>query len=219
MGPYMSPIPINASMGMLISLAVAFVITPWLALRFSGAHHAVVKDERDTKLAKFFRARLTPFLNREHGKPMRRKLWLGILAGLLFAVSLAVVKLVVLKMLPFDNKSEFQVIVDMPSGTALEQTAARAARDGRLSCHGAGSDRLRGLCGQRLADQLQRPGAPVLPARAGGAGRPAGQPEGQASAQPQQPRDRHQRAANRCKRSRKNGVPRSRSSKCRPARR
>jgi multidrug efflux pump subunit AcrB len=54
---------------------------------------------------------------------MRRKLWLGILAALLIAVSLTVVKLVVLKMLPFDNKSEFQVVVDMPSGTALEQTA------------------------------------------------------------------------------------------------
>jgi multidrug efflux pump subunit AcrB len=124
MGPYMSPIPINASMGMLISLVIAFVITPWLALRFSGAHHAVVKDERETKLSKFFRNRLGPFLNGEHGKPARRKLWLGILAGLFFAVSLGVVKLVVLKMLPFDNKSEFQIVVDMPTGTALEQTSA-----------------------------------------------------------------------------------------------
>jgi multidrug efflux pump subunit AcrB len=124
MGPYMSPIPINASIGMLISLAVAFVITPWLALRFSGPHHAVVKDERDTRLAKFFRNRLGPFLNGEHGKPARRKLWLGILLGLFLAVSLGVVKLVVLKMLPFDNKSEFQIVVDMPSGTALEQTSA-----------------------------------------------------------------------------------------------
>ncbi len=123
MGPYMSPIPINASMGMLISLGVAFVITPWLALRLAGAHHAVVRDERDTPLTRFFRNRLGPFLNGEHGKPARRKLWLGIVAGLLLAVSLGVVKLVVLKMLPFDNKSEFQIIVDMPTGTALEQTA------------------------------------------------------------------------------------------------
>ena len=123
MGPYMSPIPINASMGMLISLAVAFIITPWLAHKFAGPHHAVVKDERDTKVARFFRDRLTPFLNKEHGRSARRKLWLGILGGLLFAVSLGVVKLVVLKMLPFDNKSEFQVVVDMPTGTALEQTA------------------------------------------------------------------------------------------------
>ncbi|HEU0186474.1 MAG TPA: efflux RND transporter permease subunit [Gallionellaceae bacterium] len=124
MGPYMSPIPINASMGMLISLAVAFVITPWLALRFSAPHHATIKDERDTKLARFFRERLSPFLNREHGKKARQKLWLGIAAGLLLAVSLVVVKVVILKMLPFDNKSEFQVVVDMPTGTALEQTSA-----------------------------------------------------------------------------------------------
>ncbi len=124
MGPYMSPIPINASMGMVISLAVAFVITPWLALRFSSPHHASVKDERDTKLARFFRDRLSPFLNREHGKAARKKLWLGILAGLFISVALVGVKLVVLKMLPFDNKSEFQVVVDMPTGTALEQTSA-----------------------------------------------------------------------------------------------
>ena len=123
MGPYMSPIPINASMGMLISLAVAFVITPWLVLKFAGAHHEEIKDERDTMLSRFFRKQLTPFLNGVHGKPARRKLWLGILAGLMLAVSLGVVKLVILKMLPFDNKSEFQIVVDMPTGTALEQTS------------------------------------------------------------------------------------------------
>ena len=123
MGPYMSPIPINASMGMLISLAVAFVITPWLAYKFSGAHHAVAQEEGEIRSTRFFRNRLGPFLNGEHGKPARRKLWLGILAALLLSVSLVAVKLVVLKMLPFDNKSEFQVVVDMPSGTALEQTA------------------------------------------------------------------------------------------------
>jgi len=124
MGPYMSPIPINASMGMLISLAVAFVITPWLVLRFAGAHHEVLQDERDTKTHHFFKKYLTPFLNGVHGKPALRKLWLAILGALLLAVSLGVVKLVILKMLPFDNKSEFQVVVDMPAGTPLEQTSA-----------------------------------------------------------------------------------------------
>ena len=79
------------------------------------------------RLTRFFRERLGPFLNREHGKPARRKLWLAILGGLLLAVSLGVVKLVILKMLPFDNKSEFQIVVDMPTGTALEQTGARVA--------------------------------------------------------------------------------------------
>jgi multidrug efflux pump subunit AcrB len=124
MGPYMSPIPINASMGMLISLAVAFVITPWLVLRFASAHHEAVQDERDTKIHRFFSKYLTPFLNGVHGKPARRKLWLAILGGLLLAVSLGAVKLVILKMLPFDNKSEFQIVVDMPAGTPLEQTGA-----------------------------------------------------------------------------------------------
>jgi multidrug efflux pump subunit AcrB len=124
MGPYMSPIPINASMGMLISLALAFIVTPWLALRFAGAHHEVLKDERDTRTHRFFRDRLSPFLNGVRGKPARRKLWLAVLVGLLLAVSLAAVKLVILKMLPFDNKSEFQIVVDMPMGTPLEQTGA-----------------------------------------------------------------------------------------------
>ncbi|MBI5436792.1 MAG: efflux RND transporter permease subunit [Nitrosomonadales bacterium] len=143
MGPYMSPIPINASMGMLISLAVAFVITPWLVLRFSGKHDGLRaapsthptaagrmgEAQRNpsfggAKIEALFYRVLTPFLNGQHGKPARRKLWLAIIGGLLLVVSLGVVKLVILKMLPFDNKSEFQVVVDMPTGTALEQTSA-----------------------------------------------------------------------------------------------
>jgi len=124
MGPYMSPIPINASMGMLISLAVAFIVTPWLALKFSGVQHEVIQDERDTKPHRFFHNLLGRFLNGIHGKPARRNLWIGIISGMLLAVSLGVVKLVILKMLPFDNKSEFQVVVDMPTGTPLEQTGA-----------------------------------------------------------------------------------------------
>ena len=122
MGPYMSPIPINASMGMLISLTVAFVVTPWLVSRFAGSGH--VAHEQDSRVHDFFGRVLTPFLNREQGKPARRKLWFAMLAGVAFAVSLGVFKLVILKMLPFDNKSEFQIVVDMPTGTALEQTNA-----------------------------------------------------------------------------------------------
>jgi multidrug efflux pump subunit AcrB len=123
MGPYMSPIPINASIGMLISLAIAFVITPWLALKLlKPEHHGHDAGETD-KLGAFFSRRLTPFLNRERGRGARRKLWISVLGMIVFALMLAVVKLVVLKMLPFDNKSEFQVVVDMPVGTPLEQTA------------------------------------------------------------------------------------------------
>jgi multidrug efflux pump subunit AcrB len=125
MGPYMSPIPINASIGMLISLAIAFIVTPWLALKLlSDQHHAAAHDAHDTKLYRFFRDRLTPFLNREHGASSRRKLWIAIAVAIVLAVSLAAVKLVVMKMLPFDNKSEFQVVVDMPVGTPLERTAS-----------------------------------------------------------------------------------------------
>jgi len=123
MGPYMSPIPINASIGMVISLAIAFIVTPWLALKLikqeaHGAHAA-----GDNKLLGLFRARLTPFLRGSEGKGARKKLWLGIGLAILLSVALPAVKLVILKMLPFDNKSEFQIIVDMPVGTPLEKTA------------------------------------------------------------------------------------------------
>ena len=121
MGPYMSPIPINASIGMLISLAIAFIVTPWLAFKLlkNLSHHESGND----RLLGLFRKWLTPFLGGASGRAMRKKLWLGIGAAILVSVSLAVVKLVILKMLPFDNKSEFQVVVDMPVGTPLEKTA------------------------------------------------------------------------------------------------
>ena len=122
MGPYMSPIPINASIGMLISLGIAFVVTPWLAFRLAGkhAHHA---DSGHEKANAFFTRKLMPFLKREEGSKNRRLLFIGIVVLIMLAVSLAAVKLVVLKMLPFDNKSEFQIVVDMPVGTPLEDTA------------------------------------------------------------------------------------------------
>jgi multidrug efflux pump subunit AcrB len=125
MGPYMSPIPINASIGMLISLAIAFVVTPWLTLKFLGGHHAAAHapSRREEQFARWFEARLTPFLNGDAGAPKRKKLLQWILIAIVLSVSLAVFKIVILKMLPFDNKSEFQVVVDMPVGTPLEQTA------------------------------------------------------------------------------------------------
>ncbi|GMR16133.1 MAG: efflux RND transporter permease subunit [Gammaproteobacteria bacterium] len=126
MGPYMSPIPINASMGMLISLVVAFVVTPWLAYKILGSqehtHTETVKPDNETGLYILFKKYLSPFLAAADGQSNRRKLFSAIIVLLLFSVALVGVKLVVLKMLPFDNKSEFQVIVDMPEGTSLEQT-------------------------------------------------------------------------------------------------
>ena len=125
MGPYMSPIPINSSLGMFISLAVAFVVTPWLAAKALGHSAAGHTQESrlDRALGDFFRRVLTPFLDPQSGGRARAMLWGAI--GLLIAASmaLAVVKLVVLKMLPFDNKSEFQVVLDMPVGTPVEDTA------------------------------------------------------------------------------------------------
>ncbi|NWF46906.1 efflux RND transporter permease subunit [Hydrogenophaga sp. D2P1] len=128
MGPYMSPIPINASMGMAISLAIAFTVTPWLALKLTktGEGHAAHGPGKITRtLQNFFTRTLTPLLQ------SAKKRWLlaaGIAGALLLSVSLALVPNsfvgVVLKMLPFDNKSEYQVVVDMPAGTPLESTTA-----------------------------------------------------------------------------------------------
>ena len=123
MGPYMSPIPINASMGMFISLAIAFIVTPWLAAKLMkpSQHHG--PSATDVKLDAFFRRTLSPFLHPQTGRKARSLLWLGVVAAILASVSLGVFKLVVLKMLPFDNKSEFQVVLDMPIGTPVEETA------------------------------------------------------------------------------------------------
>ncbi|MDE2208191.1 MAG: efflux RND transporter permease subunit [Betaproteobacteria bacterium] len=125
MGPYMSPIPINASMGMVISLAIAFVVTPWLALKLAPPAHAHRGPSRlDARLSSSFTRLLTPFLEPNKGKRNRRFLWIGIVVAILVSMSLVVLQLVILKMLPFDNKSEFQVIVDMPAGTPVEGTSA-----------------------------------------------------------------------------------------------
>jgi len=130
MGPYMSPIPINASMGMLLSLAIAFVVTPWLALRLlyqrkAGAHAAASSADRlGAWLTRFFGRVMTPFLRGDAGRRNRRWLAAGIGLAIVLAVALAPLRLVVLKMLPFDNKSEFQVVVDLPTGTPVERTAA-----------------------------------------------------------------------------------------------
>jgi multidrug efflux pump subunit AcrB len=119
MGPYMSPIPINASIGMLISLAVAFVVTPWLTLKIIGSHAAHGGGGAEgvpPRLFAFFQRRVGPFLGGADGGPRRRKLAGWMLLLILLSMGLAAAKLVVLKMLPFDNKSEFQVIVDLPEG-------------------------------------------------------------------------------------------------------
>ncbi|PXX37290.1 efflux RND transporter permease subunit [Undibacterium pigrum] len=124
MGPYMSPIPINASMGMLLSLAIAFIVTPWLAriwMRGEGGTH---ESPWQKTLAGMFIRVFRPFLDESKGRMNSWKLTLTIFTLIAMSVILPVLGWVQLKMLPFDNKSEFQVIVDMPAGTPVEKTAA-----------------------------------------------------------------------------------------------
>ena len=130
MGPYMRPIPINASVGMLLSLGVALIVTPWLSYKLLAKHlekHADASElahstETNTRTARIFQRVMSPFLFGEKAGRHRRNLLVGILIALALSASLAAVKLVVLKMLPFDNKSEFQVVVDLPEGRTLEDT-------------------------------------------------------------------------------------------------
>jgi multidrug efflux pump subunit AcrB len=139
MGPYMSPIPINASMGMLLSLAIAFVVTPWLARLWMKATpaaaavapaaaeapaHAAEHQGLSAKIAPVFERLFRPLLDEQRGGRNRGLLGLGIAVLIAISLALPATGLVLLKMLPFDNKSEFQVVVDMPAGTPVEQTAA-----------------------------------------------------------------------------------------------
>ncbi len=129
MGPYMSPIPINASMGMLLSLAIAFMVTPWLARLWMKEHtgtnaHVHAPTGLAAKLGPLFQRVFKPLLDDQSGQRNRRFLGLGVAVLIVISVALPATGLVLLKMLPLDNKSEFQVIVDMPAGTPVEKTAA-----------------------------------------------------------------------------------------------
>ncbi|MFN0314496.1 MAG: efflux RND transporter permease subunit, partial [Burkholderiales bacterium] len=106
MGPYMSPIPINASVGMLLSLAIAFTVTPWLALKLLAHAKPHAAHEGSHRLERIFQRLLTPFLRGEQGQRPRMFLGLGVMGLVLISMLLPVVQWVVLKMLPFDNKSE-----------------------------------------------------------------------------------------------------------------
>jgi len=120
MGPYMRPIPVGASAAMLFSLLVAFIVSPWLGYKvLRNAKHD--PGEKETgRLDELYSKILTPFIE---SRP-KRFIAFGLVAGLmLLAVLLVPLKAVTMKMLPFDNKSELQIVVDMPEGTTLEETA------------------------------------------------------------------------------------------------
>ncbi|RJQ68231.1 MAG: efflux RND transporter permease subunit [Desulfobacteraceae bacterium] len=126
MGPYMRPIPVGASAAMVFSLLVAFIVTPWAAVRLlkgnghGGGAHDPLKEDWSTRL---YRRVMDPLIH----IPRWRWLFLISVVGLLLlAMAMVAFKLVEVKMLPFDNKSEFQVIIDMPEAATLESTAAAA---------------------------------------------------------------------------------------------
>ena len=124
MGPYMRPIPVGATAAMLFSLAIAFMVTPWAARRLlarKGNGHSVTEGW-STRMYRRLMGRII------HETRWRRSFLALVALLLLAALSLFAFKVVRVKMLPFDNKSELQIIVDMPEGTTLERTAA-VARD------------------------------------------------------------------------------------------
>ena len=123
MGPYMRPIPVGASAAMLFSLMVAFVVSPWAALRLVGRHLEGAQATESTVESwhtRLYRRVMTPLIR----SPRYRILFfIGVAVLLLASVALVPLGLVHVKMLPFDNKSELQVIINMPDGTPLEETA------------------------------------------------------------------------------------------------
>jgi multidrug efflux pump subunit AcrB len=129
MGPYMRPIPVGASTAMLFSLLIAFIVTPYYAFRFmKGESHADSEaGPTESKLTAFYRKVMGALL---HRRPVRNAFLAGVAILLLLSCSLIFLKVVTVKMLPFDNKSELQVIIDAPDGTPLEDTARIAAEMG-----------------------------------------------------------------------------------------
>ena len=125
MGPYMSPMPIGASIAMILSLFVALTVTPYL-----GYHLLQEKDDQEHKeeegletsrIYKIYKKIEQPLLD---NSKKRNLMFLVTIVLLLGSVAMFFTKSVTVKMLPFDNKNEFQVVIDMPEGTTLERTAA-----------------------------------------------------------------------------------------------
>jgi multidrug efflux pump subunit AcrB len=122
MGPYMRPIPVGASAAMLFSLMVAFVVSPWAAMRLLGKHLGgahLLEPEHENWRTRLYRKVMTPLIASARNRLL---FFSAVIALLLFSVILVPTGLVRVKMLPFDNKSEVQVVVNMPDGTPLEQT-------------------------------------------------------------------------------------------------
>ena len=129
MGPYMRPIPVGASAAMVFSLLVAFIVTPWASLRLlkHKGDEGQMHGEKEHWSIRLYRRIMTPLIE----SPRWRWLFLsGVVVLLMAACALIAVGWVKVKMLPFDNKSEFQVIIDMPESSTLEETSAAALEMG-----------------------------------------------------------------------------------------
>ena len=135
MGPYMSPMPIGASIAMILSLFVALTITPYLGYIFlrekekKGKAPKVEKDLHDTLIYRLYAKVETPLLESKKVQYIFLGITLVLLIG---SVGLFFTKTVAVKMLPFDNKNEMQVVIDMPEGTTLERTAVVAKEIGQF---------------------------------------------------------------------------------------
>ena len=120
MGPYMSPIPANASAAMIFSFFVAVMVTPWLMVRFGkkdvGGHG---HDEGGGFLARAYLSAARPILKTRKGA---LRFLIGVGVATLLSLTLFYFKAVTVKLLPFDNKSEMQVVLDLPKGSSLEET-------------------------------------------------------------------------------------------------
>ncbi len=130
MGPYMRPIPVGASAAMVFSLLVAFIVTPWASMRLFKHELSLGKDHHQAEdwSVRLYRRVMGPLL----AKPLIRTVFLaGVVILLMVSCALVAIGWVRVKMLPFDNKSEFQVILDMPETATLEETAAASFEMGR----------------------------------------------------------------------------------------
>jgi multidrug efflux pump subunit AcrB len=129
MGPYMRPIPVGASLAMVFSLLIALTVTPYFAYRFmkGESHFGAEAASEESSITRFYRRLMGALL---HRKSVRYGFLASVVALLLISCSLVYFKAVTVKMLPFDNKSELQLIVDAPEGTTLEENARLVAELG-----------------------------------------------------------------------------------------
>ncbi|HSB31178.1 MAG TPA: efflux RND transporter permease subunit, partial [Candidatus Sulfobium mesophilum] len=127
MGPYMRPIPVGASAAMIFSLLIAFIVSPWMSYKVLRRIETGGHGEEKTGLERIYEAVLGPLIDNRRRRIAALGAVLGLLALALLMIPFKVVKL---KMLPFDNKSEVQVIIDMPEGVSLEKSASLAGEVG-----------------------------------------------------------------------------------------